>query len=656
MLPLKIQKSRFHHLLLSRNHSSAAWTRHSNSNINHNSNSPSNNVYNYSNDTANKHIIKQHSAIIDAFEAVMSKDSFVRDERQHKIIHDLSNLDNRLKIFLDIFFIEKKWSVDQQKSIPSMPNQSNQQPAFTTVTDCKDADSSNKENSSKQSNSSSSAIHSHNDDGINVYEMTDSQLKAYQLKKQQENDLIAEQRLKHRVKGMYIHGSTGSGKTMMMDLFFNHCCVPANLKHRTHFHSFMLDIHDRLHKLRKMPEYKQVSDPLKYVAEQLVKEKGFLLCLDEFQVTDVADAMILMRLFSAIFYNSGVLVATSNRAPDDLYYGGLNREVFLPFIPYIKQRCQVVSILNSPDYRTIQPVHQDIYFSPDSDENIAKIKSIWNMFCDVQGGKQVSIKVPVMMGRTLTIDKASVLSVDANGQVNKACCWIDFRIFGSKEIGSADYLALAKYCPVVIITGIPEFVRGRNRDSMRRFINLIDILYDNHAYVVFCADKLPQELFNSHDVEDTITAKLYRDSITGGNTSFTTGYTKILGSNNSKESGNRNNNVNSKTLNVNVNANVNVGSGGAAGATGATMTVSGEGGASGRSTTKIGNTEWSATGIQGASLYDLTVKSKEDEVFAFARTVSRLMEMQSVEYIDKAFKKYLEIVNDERMDSVKKQL
>jgi len=288
------------------------------------------------------------------------------------------------------------------------------------------------------------------------------------------------------IKGLYIFGTPGCGKTFLMDMFFDNIDFPR--KKRTHFNEFMLEVHDNLHKLRSKITYKDADmDPLYVLATEMAKEHQ-LICFDEFQVTDIADAVILKRLFEVLYKNYVVTIATSNRHPDKLYLNGLQRHLFLPFIDEMKERNKLVSI-SSKDFRIRHDIIQEKYIYPLTEENEMKFE---NMFHSLNGGHNGHSRIiDVMQGRKFTCER-----------FYKGVGLFNFEELCDRPVGSADYISIAQHCPTVLIRNIPQFSIN-NRNVMRRFITMIDEFY-NHNIKIYClaADKLENLFIKEEGTEE----------------------------------------------------------------------------------------------------------------------------------------------------------
>ncbi|MGN8154439.1 cell division protein ZapE [Agrobacterium sp. 22094] len=283
------------------------------------------------------------------------------------------------------------------------------------------------------------------------------------------------------VKGLYVHGSVGRGKTMLMDMFFQ--MAPVEKKRRCHFHEFMADVHNRVHAHRqklKNGETKQ-ADPIPPVAAQLLAEAE-LLCFDEFTVTDIADAMILARLFTELFANGCTLVTTSNVVPDNLYKDGLNRGLFLPFIDLLKQNVDVVSLDSPIDYRMEKVKSLPVYVTPLDGAADQAMDMAWHHLTAGQVVAPVEIE---MKGRSVLVPRAA-------GRVAR----FTFRDLCEKPLGASDFLAIADRFDTVFIDHIPLLSADR-RNETKRFIILIDALYDHTVRLFASAAAMPEDLLGT---------------------------------------------------------------------------------------------------------------------------------------------------------------
>jgi cell division protein ZapE len=283
------------------------------------------------------------------------------------------------------------------------------------------------------------------------------------------------------VRGLYIWGDVGRGKTLLMDLFFEEAQVDK--KRRAHFNSFMVEVHARIHAERQRTDS---SDPIPVIAHAIAEETR-LLCFDEFQVTDVADAMILGRLFDRLFAEGVIIVATSNTAPDRLYEGGLNRQLFLPFIEEIKQRLDVVELNGSTDYRLQRIAGLNVYLTPLGREADAAMDAAWERLTDSKHGKPTSLTV---LGRQVPVPQAA-----------RGVARFDFNDLCARPLAAADYLAVARKFHTLLLDHIPVLTPDM-RNEARRFILLIDTLYDEGVKLICSAAAPPQALYLEGDGTD----------------------------------------------------------------------------------------------------------------------------------------------------------
>ncbi|MGH8125384.1 MAG: cell division protein ZapE [Rhodanobacteraceae bacterium] len=273
-------------------------------------------------------------------------------------------------------------------------------------------------------------------------------------------------------RGLYLWGAVGRGKTMLMDQFV--ASLPGSIALREHFHRFMLDVHAGLRELG------EVRNPLPRVARRIAARTR-VLCLDEFMVTDIGDAMLLDGLLHALVDQGVVLVATSNTSPRDLYRGGLQRERFMPAIALLEQHCEVLELASPHDWRLRALTRAPVYLTPDSAHAEAALARLFDELA--QG--------PVQDGGELRVN-------DRAFRVRRACAqaaWFDFQALCEVPSGSADYIELAQTYPAVLISRLPQFTPF-NEDAAQRFVHLIDELYDRRVKLAVTAQTSIVELYD----------------------------------------------------------------------------------------------------------------------------------------------------------------
>jgi cell division protein ZapE len=275
--------------------------------------------------------------------------------------------------------------------------------------------------------------------------------------------------------GLYLVGEVGRGKSMLMDLFFDTADVAR--KQRIHFHRFIQNVHTRLHAWKQA--HPDVSDPIPPLADQIAAESA-LLCFDEFQVNDIADAMILGRLFQALFDRGVVVVTTSNTAPDDLFKGQPGRDAFLPFIALINQRLELLVMDGGRDYRRERMRGLRTWLVPADEMSRQELDKA---FRRLTGGSAVRPVTLTVMGRQLVVPQAS-----------DGVARFDFSSLCDTALGAGDYLAIATNFHTLVLDGIPR-LSPDNYDQALRFIVLVDTLYDQRVKLLASADAIPDQLY-----------------------------------------------------------------------------------------------------------------------------------------------------------------
>ena len=274
-------------------------------------------------------------------------------------------------------------------------------------------------------------------------------------------------------KGLYVWGGVGRGKSMLMDLFVEHTAIAA--KRRVHFHAFMQEIHHAMHEARKTG----TDDALAPVAARIASELR-LLAFDEMQITDITDAMVVGRLFQLLMDQGVVIVTTSNRPPEDLYKNGLNRGLFLPFIEFLRTRLTVINLDSQNDYRQHRLAGAQVYFAPADAAAKAAIDAIWK---DLTGGAQGQPVTLSVNGRDLVLERV------ANG-VARASFW---ELCG-KPLGPGDFLAIAEAVRVLILGEVPR-LSASNYNEAKRFVTLVDALYEAKVRFIVSAAEIPERLY-----------------------------------------------------------------------------------------------------------------------------------------------------------------
>lgn len=292
-------------------------------------------------------------------------------------------------------------------------------------------------------------------------------------------------------KGVYLWGAVGRGKSLLMDVFFNNTDIAP--KRRVHFHEFMAEAHDRIARWRALdatakrrhPRASKISldDPMLPVAADIA-QGARLLCFDEFQVMDIADAMILGRLFEALFAEGVTIVATSNRHPDDLYKDGLNRQLFLPFIATLKSRLEIVHLGAARDYRLDRLGGAPVYYCPLGPDADAAMDRAWTIMI---AGAQEHAESLTVKGRNLTAPRCA-----------RGLARFTFAELCAAPLGAADYLAIVRRYGALFIDRIPE-MGLENRNEAKRFVTLIDAVYDSRTKLVCSAAAAPDALYQRGD-------------------------------------------------------------------------------------------------------------------------------------------------------------
>ncbi|EJF98229.1 hypothetical protein MEI_00728 [Bartonella vinsonii subsp. arupensis Pm136co] len=299
------------------------------------------------------------------------------------------------------------------------------------------------------------------------------------FKKKKQTFVHASRQDESPFQGLYIYGEVGRGKTMLMDLFFS--CLRQERKKRAHFNDFMADVHERINIYRQRSTCAKAGkdNPILAVAEDLAREAQ-VLCFDEFSVTDIADAMVLGRLVSALFDKGVFFVATSNVAPDNLYYNGLNRELFLPFIQVLKAHVHILNLYAKTDYRLEKSNLQHVYITPLGLEANKCMDQAWALV--LQGQKETSDELSIK-GRFIHIPRTGA-----------GCARFDYQDLCAKPLAAVEYLVLGERYHTIFIDNVPV-MDDTCRNETKRFILLIDILYERNIRLFMSAAAVLEDLY-----------------------------------------------------------------------------------------------------------------------------------------------------------------
>jgi cell division protein ZapE len=283
------------------------------------------------------------------------------------------------------------------------------------------------------------------------------------------------------IKGLYVCGDVGRGKTMLMDFFFE--ASPVVRKRRAHFHEFMLDVHERIHAFRQKMNFGEHAgdDPIRLTAAQLAQE-AWLLCFDEFHVTDIADAMILGRLFAALFERGVVVVATSNVAPAGLYQDGLNRPLFVAFIRILEEHMDIVQLDARTDFRLEKLAGMSAWYVPAGAAADAALDDAWQQLA---GGHEGNAQTLALKGRSVRVPRAAM-----------GVARFSFRDLCEEPLAAADYLRIAHEYHTIILDRVPAIGWDR-RNAAKRFIILIDTFYDMNVKLIASAEAEPDALYRA---------------------------------------------------------------------------------------------------------------------------------------------------------------